>query len=163
MENNEYLFPTERKKLINLNTIEYEHPIETKALKLLRSNKTIEKAIKVFFEYKTFKQEYIKISGSFFQITEQSLPEIFENFKIACNILDINPIPKLYIIENTKLDAYTTCIDSPVVVIYSSLLKILNKDERIYVLGHELGHIKSNHLLYSTLLLKLSSVIENKS
>ena len=149
----------ERKILSNLNTSEYEHPIETKALKLLQANKWVEKAIKLYYEYSNFRIQYIKISASCFKVTNDSLPDLYKSFISACNILDISNPPELYI-ENGAINAYTTCINSPVVVISSSALSLLNNDELMYLIGHELGHIKSNHLLYDSLIRELPYILE---
>lgn len=34
------------------------------------------------------------------------------------------------------------------VIVNSCLLDLMNENELIYVFGHELGHVKCNHVLY---------------
>ena len=61
-------------------------------------------------------------------------------------------MPELYIIPSEQINALTFGDDSnPVMVITSSAVKELTKEELKAVISHELAHIKSKHLTYHTL------------
>jgi Zn-dependent protease with chaperone function len=52
-------------------------------------------------------------------------------------------------------------MDKPFIVLNSGSIRLLNEDELTYLIGHELGHIMSGHVLYRTmtvLLLQLASL-----
>src|SRR5690606_26744125 len=42
-------------------------------------------------------------------------------------------------------------MDRPFIVLNSGALRLLDDDELTYLLGHELGHIMSGHVLYRTM------------
>ena len=65
----------------------------------------------------------------------------------CCAILDM-PVPQLYIDQRPFANAFTFCVESPIIVLYSGLIDLLDEDEWRVVLGHELGHIKAGHVLY---------------
>jgi len=78
---------------------------------------------------------------------------VVENLSIAAGI----PIPKLYVIDDTAMNAFATGRnpDHAVVVATSGLLAYLNRTELEGVIAHELTHIKN----YDTLLMSLVSVL----
>jgi len=55
--------------------------------------------------------------------------------------------PVTYVVQNSTPNAYVTNVKEPILVLHSALFKILNRKEIIFVIGHELGHIKCNHIL----------------
>ena len=65
----------------------------------------------------------------------------------SCAILDM-PVPQLYVDQRPFANAHTFGVESPIIVLYSGLLDLLDEDEWRVVMGHELGHIKAGHVLY---------------
>jgi Zn-dependent protease with chaperone function len=64
-----------------------------------------------------------------------------------------------YVIPSKERNAYTFGLTQPnVVVIYSSLLEILDADELRFVVGHELGHVALGHTWLNSLLGGLAGV-----
>ncbi|MGB9586108.1 MAG: M48 family metallopeptidase, partial [Anaerolineales bacterium] len=54
--------------------------------------------------------------------------------------------------RNRQLNAYTFGIYNPkVIVLYSSLLEIMDRDELAFIIGHELGHIALGHTKLNSL------------
>ena len=78
---------------------------------------------------------------------------VSENLSIAAGI----PVPKLYVIDDTAMNAFATGRnpDHAVVVATTGLLSYLNRTELEGVIAHELTHIKN----YDTLLMSLVSVL----
>jgi Zn-dependent protease with chaperone function len=53
---------------------------------------------------------------------------------------------QVYVLGSRTLNAYTFGLSSPkIVVLYSSLLQILDEDELRFVIGHEMGHVRLGH------------------
>lgn len=64
-----------------------------------------------------------------------------------CRVLDLSPVPELYI-DMGFLNAWTTGVEQPIIVITSGCTSLLTYDELVFIIGHEAGHIKSEHVLY---------------
>jgi Zn-dependent protease with chaperone function len=59
----------------------------------------------------------------------------------------------VYIVRSSQLNAYTFGFNSPQdIVLYSSLLDVMDEDELRFVLGHEMGHVALGHTWLNTLL-----------
>lgn len=66
--------------------------------------------------------------------------------------LGLEMIPETFVIPAPELNAATFGRDdSPVMAITSAALDSLDEIEMTALVGHELGHVKSKHLLYHTL------------
>ena len=60
---------------------------------------------------------------------------------------------EVFIVRSNQLNAYTFGFSSPQdIVIYSSLLDVMDEDELRFVLGHEMGHVALGHTWLNTLL-----------
>ena len=66
--------------------------------------------------------------------------------------LALDSLPDAFVVEGGAPNAFTFGSEEKAcLVVYSSLLESANEIEQAAVLGHELGHIKSGHMLYHTL------------
>ncbi len=60
---------------------------------------------------------------------------------------------QFYVLTNEQLNAFTFGLSNPkVVVLYSSLMEIMDADELRFIMGHELGHVSLGHSWLNTLL-----------
>src|SRR4030042_833052 len=84
--------------------------------------------------------------------SEKQFPKIHRLFLEACSRLDLRTIPELYISQSPFLNAGAIGVDKPFIVLYSAMLKDLSDLEIMSVLGHEVGHCMSGHVLYKTML-----------
>ena len=75
---------------------------------------------------------------------------IYEAFEYACRILDIEQVPELFIQNQPYFNAYAMGTERYSIVLTSSLVDAVSEDELLAVIGHELGHIKCEHMLYKT-------------
>ncbi|HSY54568.1 MAG TPA: M48 family metalloprotease [Opitutaceae bacterium] len=90
------------------------------------------------------------------RVDEQQLPQLYGTFLDACQKLGVAKIPKLYVLQaGGALNAFATKFSGRnFVVVYSDFLEAFGPDspEIRFILGHELGHLKSNHIWKHTLL-----------
>jgi heat shock protein HtpX len=93
----------------------------------------------------------LSISGAK-QIQHSDHPQLFnvvEEMALAGGV----PVPKVYIIDDTALNAFATGRNprTASVAITSGLLAKLNRDELQGVIAHEMGHVKNRDILFMTL------------
>lgn len=69
--------------------------------------------------------------------------------------------PHIYVVNNSEPNAYVMNIEKPVFVIHSELIKLLSREEILFVIGNELGHIKCRHMVTRTVSLFLFFALGN--
>ena len=155
---------SEKKKLIGLGFEEYEHPKDKNALNALSAIPGVDSVTKKIFEKYLDKELFFNVLASGVEVTRDNEPRLHGLLSSSCAILDIHEIPPLYIESETDW-ALTTCVNNPLIVLGQSALERLNDQELMFLLGHELGHIKSAHLLYRCVAdnFKLIKDIANKA
>lgn len=128
----------------------YEHAEDRAALRKLTGNKALETVIKLYSKYGIEKLITIQYTGSNIKVTKENIPYLYNMLIEACNILGICEIPDLYIVQGF-IEAFTIGSDKPILILSNACLSMLTYDELMFVIGHELGHIKSRHSLYHTI------------
>lgn len=142
--------PKNKTILKNLDQRIYEHAEDRAALRKLAGNKALETVIKLYSKYSIEKLITIHYTGSNIKVTNENIPYLYNMLAEACRILDIKEIPELYI-EQGLIGAVTIGSDKPIIILSNACLSMLTYDELMFVIGHELGHIKSRHSLYHTI------------
>ena len=150
------------KRLINLDPREYEHPFDKKALDTLQGTKGLDTLVKKFYEYGVEKIFNIQLTSSNLRVTPSSVPEVYNIFEEARQILNLPVVPALYLIRADELQGFTTGVDHPIIAISSSAVDSFTDEELLFIMGREIGHIKSQHVLYyeiGTILPVLSEIL----
>jgi Zn-dependent protease with chaperone function len=103
----------------------------------------------LFFVFqKIFLVGYLKGNG--IQISNRQFPEVYEIYKDIVNKLEIKKEPKLFLIqEGGMLNAFAVRYSGRnYIAIYSDVFSLISKDMNTvkFILGHELGHVKRNHM-----------------
>lgn len=78
------------------------------------------------------------------EVTDQSHPELMQAWRAMAKRAGLAKTPQLIIAESPSLNALTVNKDE--VTITTGLLRILDLRETTAVLGHELGHVQSDHV-----------------
>jgi Zn-dependent protease with chaperone function len=85
------------------------------------------------------------------QVTARASPQIDPILREASARLQPGDV-LAYIAPGRVLNAYTFGLSSPkVVVVYSGLLDVMDRDELSFILGHELGHVALGHTWLNSL------------
>jgi len=93
--------------------------------------------------------------GSAVRLGQAQLPGIWVLHRQVFNALEMENVPDLYLTQFPLANAFTLGTDSPIVVLNSELVRILDDNGRRVVLAHEAAHVHSDHVLYRTALLIL--------
>lgn len=134
--------------LIGLDHKQYEHPFDKIALEKLESIPLLTK----FFTWmttNTVERIYtVQYTGSNLKVTKANYPKIYQYLEDACRILDLDRMPDLYLDWHYSINACTIGAEHPIIILNSGLIDLCDDDEIMFIIGHEVGHIKSNHMLY---------------
>jgi Zn-dependent protease with chaperone function len=66
---------------------------------------------------------------------------------------------EVYVASSNELNAYTFGLDTPkVIVLYSALFRVMDRDEIAFILGHELGHVALGHTWLNSLVGGLAGI-----
>lgn len=138
-----------KKQLLGLSAKEYEHPFDKEALAKLERIPGLGTVTNAFLNWTYVKWHIIELQGSNFKITQESCPELFDLVKEVEFTLDISDSPEVYTEWGYSINGHTTGTKgNTLMVLNSGSIDLLSTDELRYVIGHEMGHIKSNHVLY---------------
>jgi Zn-dependent protease with chaperone function len=99
-----------------------------------------------------------ELLGTSVQVNDQQFPRVFEATRTAGRMLRME-VPAVYVAPSSsgiKAQALGTNDDN-YIVINSQLLEYLSDQELLSLIGHELGHIQNNHVLYATALYYLTN------
>jgi Zn-dependent protease with chaperone function len=118
----------------------------------------IDLVIRKFIELFPERVTYIQNVAQTVRVTKTQCPELYAQLQEACAILDMRE-PELYVAHNPLPNSWTSGHDHPYIVVTSGLLDLMSEDEILAVLGHELGHIKSGHVLYRTMALSITLLL----
>lgn len=134
--------------LTGLQHSQYEHAFDKMALEKLEAIPLLTK----FFSWittNTVEKIYtVQYTGSNLKVTPTSYPKIHQYLVEACRVLDLPVVPDLYIEWGYSINACTVGSEYPIIILNSGLIDLCDDDEILFVIGHEVGHIKSNHMLY---------------
>lgn len=85
------------------------------------------------------------------QLSKEQYPDIYQMVEEYCEKLGLIPIPEIYILQQTMLNAFAAKIlRRRIVVLYSELVEAMiyegNLKQLGFVIGHELGHHAAGHV-----------------
>jgi len=150
-----------KKILTGLNHREYEHPNDKEALKSLEKTPGL-KQVGSYITKHTIERIYtIQYTGSNIRVTKQNYPAIYEMLEYACHILNIPRIPDLYLRWGYDINGFTTGAEKPLIVLNSGVIDLCDDDEKLFIIGHECGHIKSMHMLYHMMAQVINAIINS--
>jgi Zn-dependent protease with chaperone function len=141
----------------------YEHPSDRKTLDALQKQSKLELLIRKFNEIGIERLLRVQLTGSYLRASQDCFPELYRAVQEGCEILDVPKRPTIYI-QPGGLNAFTAGVEQPIVVFNAGLIDSMTQEELRFVVGHELGHIKSGHVLYyqvAMLLPVLAEVVTN--
>ena len=141
-----------KKVLFGLDSKSYEHNFDKTALKTLKALPGFDKVVNFFLNWTYIKWHIIELQGSNFLVTRESCPELYDIVHKVADTLDVRPLPRFYTQWGYDINGYTTGYkEDTLLVLNSGTVDLLTEDELRYVAGHEMGHVKSGHVLYHTM------------
>jgi len=141
-----------------LTAARFQHPDDIKATEALAGIPGLDLVVSKVMEYGLERVYYLENIADNVRVTPRMLPRLHRYLGWGCRILDL-PEPELYVTLNPTPNAYTYGHKSPFIVLTSGLIDLLGDEELAFVIGHELGHIKAGHVLYTVLAQNIATLI----
>jgi Zn-dependent protease with chaperone function len=136
------------KKLTGLRPQAYEHPSDAMALNALTHTAGLDTLVRKLNEWGFERLLRVQLTGSYLRATADSFPDLHDLLKTACEALDSPLMPDLYVGGQGELNAFTAGVDKPLILLSTGAVELLSREELLFVIGHEVGHVKSGHVLY---------------
>ncbi len=142
--------PKARRRFPGLDAAALQHPYDRAALGALQRVPGLDIVVRKFIELFPERVAYIQNVAQTVKVTPTQCSQLYAQLQEACAILDMRE-PELYVAQYPVPNAYTSGHDHPYIVVTTGLLDLMSEDEITAVIAHELGHIKSGHVLYKTM------------
>lgn len=139
----------------------WQHPADRAATAALASVPYLDKVVRMLIQLGYERALRQASLGASVRLGESQLTEVWSDHVFSYTTLDMNDVPPLYVTQAPFANAFAIGAKSPIVVVNSELLRLLDAPQRRAVFAHEAAHILSDHQLYRTALLILLQLTES--
>jgi Zn-dependent protease with chaperone function len=137
----------ERKLLTGISADAFVSDADMWALEKLKKLPLLPVVIKKFYEVGFDRWFYCMNMSMSVRCGPSQYPTLYNILRESCQVLDM-PEPELYVSNNPFPNAFAGGVERPYITLRSSIVDTLSDEQLYHVVGHELGHIKANHVLY---------------
>jgi Zn-dependent protease with chaperone function len=147
-----------RTQLTQISYLAWEHPADRAALNTLRAIPGFDDVVRRVGSWfgergarHLFTANSVRIGPTQYPDLDALLTEVLET-------LDWSERPQLYVRQAPEVNSYAIGFEKPFIVVTSELVQLLDREERRFILAHEVGHIMSGHSTYRTIALIMLTV-----
>ena len=146
---------TDHTRFPEISPLSWEHPADRLALNSLRRIPGLDVVLRRLTG--TFGEKAIRLTfqANAVRVSPVQYPWLHEILLRVCDTLDVDEPPELYVSQTPLVNAGAVGIDRPFIVLNSSTIEMLDRDQIEFVIAHEVGHVMSGHGLYRTVLFVL--------
>jgi Zn-dependent protease with chaperone function len=144
-----------RRVLTDLAPHSWEHPADKAALQALRRIPVFDTVLRKLFGFFGEKPVRLAFQANAVRVTKNQFPEVYKVYKQALKTLDAPEEYPLYLSQTPIVNAGAYGMEQPFIILNSGIIRLLDDEELEYVIGHEIGHIMSDHVLYRTMMVFL--------
>jgi Zn-dependent protease with chaperone function len=130
----------------------WEHPADRVALNALRKAAGLDTAIRFFLGNTDERSLRLVYLASAVRVTPRQYARVHAATEDVCEVLGVAKMPDVFVAQNPFFNAGAVGWDNPFIVVNSSAVATLTDEELRDLMGHEMGHILSGHVLYKTML-----------
>lgn len=138
----------------------WEHPADRAALNALRKLPGFDEVLKKLFGIFGEKPIRLAFQANAVRVSATQFPRVNRLQERALAVLDAPAPYPVYISQTPFVNAGAYGMEKPFIIINSAMLELLDDDELHFILGHEIGHIMSGHVLYTTMMVILVKLAE---
>ncbi|WP_018681993.1 M48 family metallopeptidase [Actinokineospora enzanensis] len=157
-ENNDVSRSISRVRFPGISPRAYEHPADRGAMATLRAAPGVAEVLKAVNGLFTERGERLLALASAIRVGEKQYPRIDRLRLESAEVLDLDTAPTVFVQRDPRPYSMTVGIDEPFVLLTTGLVEALDTESLRFIIGHELGHVLSEHAVLRTLLLRLIDV-----
>jgi Zn-dependent protease with chaperone function len=151
--------PPARRRVVltGISSRAWEHPADRGALTALRELKGFDEALKMIAGVWNERAWRLQFLGGAIKVDHRQYPRLHRIYAEAATSLDVTELPELYVQNDRSINAMAVGMKQPFIVVNTGMLELADDDELRCLLGHELGHVRSGHAVYRTMIIILTS------
>ena len=92
------------------------------------------------------RREQFKNLSSALRVGPRQYPDLYRRFVGLAAVLDVPKLPHLFVTGDPELNARASGVRDYTVSVTGQLLDVMTEEEVDFILAHELGHIKCDHM-----------------
>jgi len=156
--------PTRRRvTLTGISSRAWEHPADRGALTALRELRGFDDVVKAFFGMWNERGFRLQFLAGAIRVDHRQYPRVYQRFTEAASTLDVGDLPELFVAQDPIINGQAIGMNKPFIVITTAAVEKLDDDELRALLGHEIGHVRSGHAVYKTIMMILTRWAANLS
>ncbi len=149
------IVPQPRVILTGIGAESWEHPADRAALAALRRIPAFDEVLRKLFGFFGEKPVRLAFQANAVRVGPKQFPDVFAKYLRVLETMDAPEPYPLFISQTPVVNAGAYGMNRPFIVLNSGSIRLLEEDEQVFLLGHELGHILSGHVLYRTMMVIL--------
>jgi len=128
----------------------YIHPLDKETLDALKRIPGVSTLLRSLIRHSFELATRLHHHANFVRVSEKQYATLWEKFEYAGRALGIKQLPELYVYQDPVPNAYTFGVDKYFIAVSTGCLELLDDEEILVVLAHELGHVHADHVLYKS-------------
>lgn len=139
------------KEFPHLSPATFQHPLDIQATQNLAKVPLLGTLMKKVSGSMFEQQMWLNNIANQVRIGPKQAPSIYRKFIRAAEILDVQKLPQIFISSAPIINATAFGMENYQITLYAGLIDILTEEELFAIVGHELGHVKCQHMLFKSL------------
>lgn len=141
--------------LTGIDSRSWEHPADRAALGALRKVPAFDEVLKRLFGFFGERPVRLAFQANAVRVSPTQFSRVHRLHERALRTLDAPAAYPVFVAQTPIVNAGAYGMDQPFIIMNSGALSLLDDEELHFVLGHEIGHVMSGHVLYTTMMVIL--------
>jgi Zn-dependent protease with chaperone function len=146
--------------LTQIDSRSWEHPADRAALNALRKLPAFDEVLRKLFGFFGEKPIRLAFQANAVRTSPTQFPRVHRLYERAAATLDVPQDYPVFVSQTPVVNAGAYGMERPFIIVNSGMLQLLEDRELEFVIGHEIGHIMSGHVLYTTMMVILVQLAE---